>query len=168
MSYKRRGRLIFPIKVKIAQLDTKATRDGGYYDDIAREVILEQTADGLGQDKKQEKAIVTLPVQLEEKDFFERLNEFLAGNAPETVMKLTFHLSDLERLTQLDDESTRGVRADIKVGDRIVEFEDRYGQPMMTIPDPPGLYVREILPTGFLDTQNLVVVTVGDRRKAVV
>lgn len=168
MAYRRRGRLIFPVFVTIAQLDTKATRDGGYYDDVAREVVLEETSDGLGVEKKQEHAEVELPCQPEEKDFFERLNEYMSGNAPETVLRLTFHLSDLERLNRLDDESTRGVRADLKVGDRIVKFADRYRQPMMSIPDPPGLYVTEVLPTGFLETQNLVVVKVGDRRKAVV
>lgn len=163
---RRRGRLIFPVTVEIAQLDTKATRDGGFYDDTARETTLAQTSDGLGSDQKQERATVKLKCQLESRDFFERLNELFAGNAPETVLRLTFHMTDIERAGLLDDEATYGVRAGLKVGDRILGFEDRYGQTMFKIPDPPGLYVREVNPTGFLDTQNLVVVTVGDRRRA--
>ena len=67
-----------------------------------------------------------------------------------------------------DASEIYGVRAGLKVGDRILGFTDRYGQQMFKIPDPPGLYVREANPTGFMDTQNLVVVTVGDRRRAVV
>ncbi len=163
---RRRGRLLFPVNVQVAQLDTKATRDGGFYDDTARETTLAPTADGLGSDQKQEKAPVTLKCQLESRDFFERLNEFFQGNAPETVLRLTFHMRDLELAGLLDDEATYGVRAGLKVGDRILGFTDRYGQPMFKFPDAPGLYIREVNPTGFMDTQNLVVVTVGDRRRA--
>jgi len=165
---RRRGRLLFPVKVEIAQLDTKATRDGGFYDDTARETKLASTADGLGADQKQEKSTVTLKCQLEARDFFERLNMFFQGDAPETVLRLTFHMTDLERAGILDDEATYGVRAGLKVGDRILGFKDRYGQQMFKVPDPPGLYVREVNPTGFLETQNLVVVTVGDRRRAAI
>lgn len=165
---RRRGRLLFPVNVQIAQLDTKATRDGGHYDDIARETILEASADGLGTETKQERATITLKCQLESKDFFERLNEFFQGNAPETVLRLTFHMTDLERAGLLDEEATYGARAGLKVGDRILGFTDKYGQQMFKIPDPPGLYIREANPTGFMDTQNLVVVTVGDRRRAAI
>lgn len=163
---RRRGRLIFPVNVEIAQLDTKATRDGGYYDDVARETKLAPSADGLGTDQKQERTTVTLKCQLESKDFFERLNMFFQGNAPETILRLTFHMTDLERAGLLDDEATYGVRAGLKVGDRILGFTDRYGQQMFKFPDAPGLYIREVNPTGFLETQNLVVVTIGDRRRA--
>ena len=163
---RRRGRLLFPVNVEIAQLDTKATRDGGHYDDTARETTLAPTSNGLGTEQKQEKAPVTLKCQLESRDFFERLNMFFQGNAPETVLRLTFHMTDLERAGLMDDEATYGVRAGLKVGDRILGFTDRYGQQMFKIPNPPGLYVREVNPTGFMDTQNLVVVIVGDRRRA--
>lgn len=278
---RRRGRLLFPVNVEIAQLDTKATRDGGHYDDVARETELAPTADGLGTDERLDRATVTLKCQLESKDFFERLNEYFQGNAPETMLRLTFHMADLERAGLMDDEATRatvgnagtpepynlsggealtlkidggfvqtvtflvgdfvtpgsataeevtaainagiaggqaraitsgteveltsdtfglaskiqvtggtansalafptaeqtgtgdvaetyGVRAGLKVGDRILGFKDRYGQQMFKIPDPPGLYIREVNPTGFLETQNLAVVTVGDRRRAAI
>lgn len=158
--------MIFPVNVEIAQLDTKATRDGGFYDDTARETKLVATADGLGADQKQERTTVTLKCQLESKDFFERLNMFFQGNAPETMLRLTFHMTDIERAGLLDDEATFGVRAGLKVGDRILGFTDKYGQQMFKFPDEPGLYIRAVNPTGFLETQNLVVVTIGDRRRA--
>lgn len=164
--FRRRGRLIFPVQVEIAQLDTKATRDAGLYDDVARETILSATPDGLGAESRREKATVSLPCQLEEKDFFERLEMFFAGNAPGTLLHLTFHMADLERLHLMDNEATHGVRPGLKVGDRIVAFRDRYGQSMFSIPNPPGLYVREVRPTGFMETHNLVVVVVGERRQA--
>jgi len=166
--FRRRGRLIFPVWVEIAQLDTKATRDAGAYDDVLRETILDETTDGVGSESRREKAAVLLPCQVEERDYFERLEMYFAGNAPGTILHLTFHLADLERLGKLDNEATHGVRPGLKVNDRIVAFKDRYGQDMYAIPNPPGLFVREVRPTGFLETQNLAVVIIGERKQAAV
>jgi hypothetical protein len=166
--FRRRGRLIFPVHVDIAQLDTKATRDAGAYDDLLRETVLEPTSDGVGSESRKEKGTVRLPCQVEERDYFERLDMYFAGNAPSTILHLTFHLADLERLGKLDNEATQGVRPGLKVNDRIVAFVDRWGQPMYSIPNPPGLYVREVRPTGFLETQNLAVVIIGERKQAAV
>lgn len=161
----QRGRLIFPVYVTIRRLDTVATETAGGYDQIFRETTLSPTIDGIGADGRTDKPEVTIPCQVEDKDMFEALNMVQQGNSPRSRILLTFHLSDLKRLSLWDESSEWGGRAKLKVGDRVVGFKDRYNQQLFNVPENPGLYIEEIMPTGFLSTQNLIVCAIGDRAK---
>ena len=161
----RRGRLIFPSVVRIKQLDTEATGNAGDYDETAGEAILTSTADGLGESALQYKTEIELRAQLEERDFFEQLDQFMQGNAPNTRLHLTFHVDDLERAGLWDEQGSWGTRCRLRVGDRVVSFADVKGRELFAVPENPGLFVTEVRPTGFLETQNLVVCVLSDRSK---
>lgn len=160
-----RGRLLFPVTVTIRRLDTKATATAGGYDDVARETKLTATADGIGESARVNKIDIEIPCQLEQKDFFERLNAMMQGNSPMTRMHLTFHLGDLKKLGLWDESGAWGGRPALSIGDQILGFKDRYNQQLLKVPENPGLFIEEIMPTGFLTTQNLILCIVGDRAK---
>jgi hypothetical protein len=131
------------------------------------EVALAPTTDGLGESMRENHTDVDVPCQVEEKDYFERLQMMVMGNAPETVIHLTFHLSDLKRLSLWYEDSDWGGRPKLNVGDRIIGFKDRYNQQLFKTPENPGLFIVEVMPTGFLTTHNLIVCRVSDRAKGV-
>ena len=161
-----RGRLIFPTFVTIERLDVEATRVASGYDEIFRETQLSSTADGLGESMRENKTVITVPCQLEEKHFFEKLNMVVQGNAPHTLLFLTFHVGDLKRLGYWYEDNDWGGRPALNVGDQILGFKDRYNQQLFKVPKNPGLYIVEVKPTGFLSTQNLIVCVLGDRAQS--
>ncbi len=84
-----RGRLIFPVIATIRQLDVAATRAASGYDDTFREENLSPTTDGLGESMRENKTDIDVPVQIEERDWFERLQALAQGNAPKKRFKTT-------------------------------------------------------------------------------
>ena len=161
MSFQHRGRLINPITVTIRQLDTASSG----YDDTFRETSLAPSSDGLGTSERANKPDKNIPCQVEEKDFFEQLNAMMQGDSPNTRLLLTFHINDLKRLGMWQETATWGGRPALKKGDQIIGFKDPYNQQLFKSPENPGLYIEEVMPTGFLTTQNLVVCVIGDRSK---
>lgn len=158
-----RGRLIFPVIATIRCLDIAATRAASGYDETFREEALVSSADGLGTPSRINKTDIDVPTQIEEKDWFERLQAMTQGNAPETTLFLTFHLNDLKRLGLWEEDANWGGRPKFVVGDQVMGFKDRYNQQLFKTPDNPGLFFTEVRPTGFLSTQNIIVCVVSDR-----
>ena len=159
-----RGRLLFPYKVTIAQLDTKAIRDDGNYDDIFKAPTLESTSDGIGTINRQERTEIDVPAQVMT-ETFEALNQLFNGNIPDSEIIITFHFRDLKRLGLVETATGREGREALKVNDRIVRIKDRWGNGVLEPPNPPGLFITELRPTGFMEQRNLVCAVLGDREQ---
>jgi hypothetical protein len=163
-----RGRLIFPIYVTIRRFDPVATEAAGGYDPIAGETKLLPSTDGLGTNARVDYTDIEVPCQAEEKSFFEDLSQMMQGNAPKSEMHLTFHINDLKSLGYWQETAEWGGRCTFAVGDRIIGLRDRWNQQLFKVPENPGLFIQELLPTGFLGTQNLIVAKLSDRSKGAV
>jgi hypothetical protein len=164
-----RGRLIQRFKAQIARLDTTATRSGGYYDDVFREVTMTDTdGDGIGEPQRQEHADDIVPCQVGSRAW-EALQAHDLGNVPQTELILRFHFKDLERLSLVDATSGEAL---IHVGDRLVATLDyRTGEVVQAIRTPPGLYVQRADPSGWgismsRPRRNLLRVTWNERSAA--
>lgn len=162
-----RGRLLFPHNITIAQLDTAATESGPPgYDDIFKAPKLTTTADGIGIVGRKEKTPIIVPAQVEV-DTFEDLNQLFSGNVPKTDVFLTFHYDDLIRLGLIETVAGREDREALKVNDRIVKIETLTGEGVFTPPNPPGLYIKELRPSGMMQRSNLIIAILEDREQGV-
>lgn len=161
-----RGRLINPMLVEVALLDTDATAadpDGpgplpsGYDPDFHEPVRL---PDGSSARKE---TSVKLPAQVEI-DTLERLNETGAGNVPAGSMRCIFHFQDLEDAGLVD--ATTG-EAKIRIDSRLVAiYHLTDGTLIQKIRTPPGLYCIEAAPQSFGlsgGERNLLVCTFSPR-----
>lgn len=160
-----RGRLIYPVFVTLRRLDPDATALVSGYDNVAGETKLTPTPDGLGQSARVNKTDFELPCQVEERNWFEEQNQMKQGDAPRTMIHLTFHVSDLKRVGLWTESAQFGGRPDLRVNDQVIKFRDRWNQLLWQTPENPGMFIQEVQPTGFLSTQNLVVCVVVDRSK---
>lgn len=141
-----RGRLIQKFLAKIARLDTAAIETAGNYDADFRELLMaDSVGDGVGQPARLEHEAITVPVQIAP-NTWESLQATDVGNAPNTEIVLYFHFRDLELLSLLDPVSGDAL---IRVGDRLVEIQDRTGVLIQSIRTPPGLYCIESAPVGW-------------------
>lgn len=153
-----RGRLICPFVVEIARLDTAATAadpadadadrpvDIGV-DPIFREPIKVPTAedDQIGASTRAEMAVVQVPAQIEA-EHFDKLQMLLSGDSPEALFRIILHFKDLERLDLVRPDGA----AHFSNGDRLVRVLHKSDLSLVQdIPDPPGLYLRHILPRGW-------------------
>lgn len=167
-----RGRLINPFMAVIARFDRNATREQppddagefvGGYDDVFREPIVVTQEDGTRDEARREKRI-NVPCQVEDHAFqSQRMTE--AGNNPDSRLVLVFHFRDLERLGLVDPVT--GL-ARITPNDRLVEIRSYCCRHLIQkIPDPPGLYATQALPTAFslARARNLLVVTFQERER---
>jgi hypothetical protein len=150
-----RGRLIYPFDVAYRQLDISNT---GYDHDLMEPLT---TDDGsqLGTDGRAEGAQLMVPAQIED-DFFEELQMMSTGDSPDSEYTIVHHFRDLERLglVGVDGNTT------IKKGDRIEAVYDKRGEVVMTVQNPPGLFVDETTPVmGLGRRRNLLLVKLVDR-----
>lgn len=160
-----RGRLLFPYTITIAQLDTDAIDTSPGYDDVFKAPKLTSTPDGVGTTGRQEKTEIDVPAQIEV-DTFEALTQMFSGNVPKSDVILTFHFDDLERLGLTETAAGREGREALKINDRIVRIKDRFGNGVFEPPFPPGLFIKELRPTGFMERRNLVLAFLEDREQA--
>lgn len=167
-----RGRLVNPFMAVIARFDRNATREESPddaaeipsgFDDVFREPIV-VTTDGVRDEARRER-LIRVPCQIEDHAFMAQRNT-LAGNNPDSRMNLVFHFRDLERLELVDLET--GL-ARITPNDRLVEIRSFCCRTLIQkIPDPPGLYATQSLPSAFAlgGRRNLLVVTFQQRERA--
>lgn len=169
-----RGRLIFPFKAQIYQLDIAATSqdpdgagllESGYDSDFKETVIVQQAGQQLGTDARQEMAPVMLECQVEP-DTFSAMQQLFSGNVPDADIALVFHFADLEAIGLVD----AGGNALLKTSDRLGGIYSMSGEQVMNVPNPPGLYAVEIRPIGFglnmeSPKRNLLLVTFNDRER---
>ncbi len=151
-----RGRLIFPFRADIRQLDTDATdaNDGGKagdvgYDDDFKEPtpLAPVTEEGAGLSNRREKPALYLPAQVE-MGTGEKMRQFFQGNDPSSRLVLIFHFRDLERLGLVDSVGN----AKIRVGDRLHALSPLRGSVVDTraawTPTKP-LFAVEVQPNAF-------------------
>jgi hypothetical protein len=145
-----------PQVVGYRQLDTSST-----YDREFREPATTDDGSQLGSDGRVESAEIKVPAQFNER-FFERLAMYQTGDEAVGAMIITHHSLDLERLGLLDSDG----RPTIKKSDRVAAiYRKRSQAKILEIRNPPGLFVREVRPSGWGmgDHINLWDIIVGDR-----
>lgn len=172
------GFLNNPFLVEIAQLDaieTDKDPDGaglltsGFDDDFKETIPYDQpNADGsvVTRTTTRKENTICAPAQISSKTF-EALQQLRSGNSPDAAVELTFLTTDLASLDLIDPAT--GL-AKIKVNDRLVAIRDCDGATLIQrIPDPPGLFVTHVRPSGFLGHRNnLFIVTFEDRAQGIV
>lgn len=183
MSRAARGRLIRPVLVELAQLDTLATvadqpdadastgQSSGYHPNFREPRILPPTnTDGAnsprGKSARQEKLVRCLAQW--EVENFDFLQQWASGNSPGHRIGLVFHYRDLEKRGLLD---TAG-RATIHVNDRVCavfhaktekliqRFEEDQGH---------GLFITQLEPGSMGlrgQERNILFATVEDRERS--
>jgi hypothetical protein len=169
-----RGRLIFPVDVEIAPLDTEATAADpdeagghatGYDPDFKEPVPLVPGGDGTGPGvvNRVEGTPYRLPCQVE----VPKWNEMLAasnGNLPQTQLVTVHHFADIESLGLLDAVTNEAL---IRVGDRLIGFYDTATGALLQAPRTP-LYATRVESRSFglsSLSRNLLVVTWDVRDK---
>lgn len=167
-----RGRLINPFMAVIARFDRNATRDESPddaaelpsgFDDVFKEPIVITATDGTRDEVRKER-LIYVPCQVEDHAFMaQRMT--LAGNNADSRLNLVFHFRDLERLKLVDPETGT---ARITPNDRLVEIRSYCCKRLVQrIPNPPGLYATQALPSSFTlgGQRNLLVVTFQERER---
>lgn len=160
-----RGRLIFPMLVRLAQLDTVAMAadpDGagplttGLDPDFREPVRLPVVGGGPGTDTRQETLSDFLPCQVEVAKWDDRRQAY-TGNLPEGSLILVFHFGDLEDRLMIDDHG----EAKIRVGDRLEGIYAFDTQELIQRPRTP-LYAVQPQPNSFgLDGQRRNLLLLG-------
>ena len=160
-----RGRLIFPFLAELRRLDTDAmsTQAPGYDDDFKEPALLDTDGDGSGESYRREHPPVRVPCQVEPQTV-EALRMTAAGNTPQSSLDLVFHFKDLERLGLIDALTGEAL---IRPSDRLSGLFDTEGNLVWAVRTPPGLYVTEARPAGFVlfrrrPRRNLLIVSFSD------
>ncbi len=151
-----RGRLIFPFRADIRQLDTEATADAkadgkGYDEDFKEPSPVDEDGDGAGPgvSTRKEAPRLLLPAQVE-MGTSEKLRQFFQGNDPTSRLVLIFHFRDLERAGLVD----AGGNAKLRIGDRLAALYSMRGSCAETpgtaawTPKDP-VYAVEVQPNAF-------------------
>lgn len=166
-----RGRLIRPFLVEIARLDTVATAEDpdttgpltSGYDDDFREAVIVPDSSGIGTSARVEMTPVRVRAQIET-GMFQDQEPIQNGNESYSKFNLVMHLQELETSGYVD--ATTGMVL-FKPGDRISAIYDLRGALVQTFPNPPGLYISEVMPAsyGLGISRNLVVVKCASRKQ---
>lgn len=172
-----RGRLINPMLVRLAPLDTRGTtadpdaagpRTSGY-DPLFRETVkLPVPGKSAGVSARKELPEVELLAQLEG-DEWGKLELLRTGNSPRFKLVLVLHFRDLERQQHID--SVTGEAMVPRVGDRLVSIHHRQTKQLVQqVPNPPGLFCTEAHPASFGlsgGQRNLLLCTFEDRASSI-
>lgn len=184
MSRVGRGRLIRPILVEIAQLDTEATAQdqpdatatggvsSGYHPNFREPRLLPPDVDEAGSPRgesaRRETTIQCLAQW--EVENFDFLQQWASGNSPSHRAGLVFHFRDLERRGLVDVDG----RATIHVNDRIVAVYHARTLALIQRFDQAvaghGLFITQLEPQsmGLRSAQrNLLFATIEDREVSV-
>lgn len=142
-----RGRLIQKMVCVLRRLDPAATAavPGGGYDPVFGEPIPVHDGTQLGSPSRREEAALRLLCQL---DRDPRLGVDLmtrGGHQEQDTLVIVLFMEQLENMGLLGADG----KPEIQSGDRIEAIEDRNGNPLVTFPDPPGMYVHEAALQGY-------------------
>jgi hypothetical protein len=151
-----RGRLLFPLTVELAQLDTDAVQTAGGYDPDFK--TYKPTGSG-----RQEKPVVRLLAQIE-MSRWEGQQQLQGGNQPDSRLALVFHFRELEQKNLIDPVTGEAL---IRVNDRLVAIYSRNGatkEQSVRVPSG-GLYATEVQPAGLGlgGRRNLLLVVFDER-----
>lgn len=161
-----RGRLHHKFYAEIAMLAAKQTRatdpDGagpltGGFDDDFNEILV-FTQSGQRQEARRDEESVFVPCNVRTQDW-EALQQFMAGNAPDTHIILVVHRKDLERMELINPDRGEPL---IRASDRIVSFRDDCHRILFQPRSP--FYVTEVRPEfGIAKTPDIFNIVVEDR-----
>jgi hypothetical protein len=154
-------RLVRPLLVEIAQLDTEASR---YDADFQEPALGSPGPDGVGSRTRAETPLVRVPAQVEAGPF-ERLQQSMGGNLPDTRLVLVFDYDDLVRLALIDPATNETT---LRPGDRLVQILNGAGTVLEIFPDPPGMFLTELRPGYGLERyRNILLAFVNDREQGI-
>ncbi len=170
-----RGRLIFPMIIELAQLDTDATAadpDGAGpltrgYDDEFREPVLVPPSDTGSSSRgamRRVETLVRVSAQLED-DAYEMLSMLATGRSPQGQLKAVIHFEELERRGMVGADGL----PTIHINDRLAAVYQASGTLIQTIANPPGLFCVESQPRlgGLGGTRNLLLLSFEARQQSV-
>lgn len=170
-----RGRLVFPFLVELAQLDTLATEadpdaggplTSGYHEHFREpRMVLAVPGDQTGVSARVESGPIQFRAQIEPM-MFERLQMLLGGESPDSRFAIVAHYQDLERNDLVDATTGKPL---IRKNDRLVRILNcDTGALIETIPNPPGLFVRQVQSRGFGPgrTRNLLLIEFEEREQS--
>lgn len=154
------NRLIRPLPVDIARIDTVATEAVGY-DPVFRAPVpvAPHGARGDVRSARGEHPVVRLMAQIEmQNQDMQRMAPM--GNVPAGMMTLIVHIRELRQKSLLNADGTV-----LLLNSRLVTVYDKAGQLEKTYPDPPGMYCTEVrdLGHGISGKRNLVALTYKPR-----
>ena len=171
-----RGRLIFPVQIEIAQLDTDATAadpDGagpltrGYDDDFREPVIIPPEEEGVSSRGvvRRVETLVRVFAQFED-DTFDLVSMMATGNSPSGRLRCYVHFKELEQRGMVSADGSTPFR----LSDRLAAVYNKNGTLIQTIPNPPGLFCVEVQPRldGLSGTRNLLRLSFEARTLSVV
>ncbi|MCP4573349.1 MAG: hypothetical protein GY838_13420 [bacterium] len=159
-----RGRLIFPMFVTVAPLDTEATETAAGYDDDYRTVTLDDTnGDGKGETKRVEGTPFEFKAQMEN-DMEEMQRMTKTGDLPNSAVGLVVHLRDMNRLGLITTSRPLGV----KKGDRLTVQKNRKKAVVKTYDDPELFCTHAKHLDAYIGRQaNMAILVFGERPKGV-
>jgi hypothetical protein len=155
-----RGRLIFPMFVTVAPLDTAATEAADGYDDDYKTVnLVDNDGDGIGETKRTEGTEYEFKAQIEN-DMEELQRMTRTGDLPNSAVGLIVHLRDMTRGGYITTARPLGV----KKADRLVMQKDRKRAVVKTYDDPKLYCTHAKHLDGYLGRRaNLALFVFGDR-----
>lgn len=116
-----RGRLIFPMFVTVAQLDTAAIETADNYDeDYHTTKLVDTNADGKGEPTREDDDEIEFKAQIEN-DMEELQKMTKSGDVTDSAVGLVVHLRDMARLGFITTARPLGV----KKADRLVQQTNR-------------------------------------------
>lgn len=124
-----RGRLIWPMIVELAPIDTAATQAASGYDHVFNEPLL--NADGASALVYGTPYLLAAQVQTEA-GRYDNLDPMANGDAASTLLWTLFHYADLEDQGRVDSAG----RATIRKGDRLLSIQDNTGVVVRTFSTP--------------------------------
>lgn len=157
------GGLIFPSVIVLRQLDAPAARAALDLDDDFREPkLVDSDADGIGEEQRHEKPEIEILGQVATRRF-EFGEQAPSGQVIETPdLEITFHGTGMKAAGLIAADG----RCKLIPGDRLVRISNRAGVVQHTFPNPPGMFLLSVRPSGFLGGgRNLFVCTFSDRRR---
>ncbi len=151
-------RLIRPLLVEIARLDTQATA----YDNDFREPSL-GGAPPTGEPDRDESDTVQIKAQVEFEGLGRQVQTF-TGNMPDSQLVLVLDFDDLAKRGLIDAASNE---TSLRVNDRVVSIRNGKGILIQSFPNPPGLFITELRSSyGMERDRNIILAFCNDREKA--
>jgi len=142
--------LIFPKLVEIARLDPDQMVSLGLYNYTLREPVVDNANDGEQErddGRREMETHVILPAQIETGRRY-YLSMSGMGGTPESDMYIVLNRLDVETYTpELIDGATGDCL--LKPRDRLVCVRDESGNVVQSWPNPPGMFVDSVVPSGF-------------------
>lgn len=98
----------------------------------------------MGASARKEGTAIQIKAQIEPEQF-ERMQAMLSGDSPDSFFRVIMHYKDLRQQGLVDGQG----RPTIKKNDRLIRILDLKGNLVETFPNPPGMYVRQVMSRGW-------------------